>query len=151
MTTKLINFLRISFPFLLTVALWRLSGNFWNSAGILAIIPIFFCSFVRPVNWFGLFSVFMCFVIDYKFETVCFWLAMYCLFYAINSFQNIIDITRIEANGFIAFVVFLTINVLLQILANFTSITILGGIWMIIWTSALYLPITTLIQRVQND
>ena len=72
MTTKLINFLRISFPFLLTVALWRLSGNFWNPAGILAIIPIFFCSFVRPVNWFGLFSVFMCFVIDYKFETVCF-------------------------------------------------------------------------------
>ena len=112
MTTKLINFLRISFPFLLTVALWRLSGNFWNPAGILAIIPIFFCSFVRPVNWFGLFSVFMCFVIDYKFETVCFWLAMYCLFYAINSFQNIIDITRIEANGFIAFFVFLTINVL---------------------------------------
>ena len=93
----------------------------------------------------------MCFVLDYKFETVCFWLAMYCLFYSINSFQNIIDITRIEANGFIAFFVFLTINILLQVFANFTGTTILGGIWMIIWTSALYIPITTLIQRVQND
>ena len=151
MKYNIIKSLRILFPFLLTVGLWRLSDNFWNPAGILAIIPIFFCSFVKHVAWFPIFSVFMCFVIDYKFETVCFWLAMYCLFYAINSFQNIIDITRIEANGFIAFVVFLTINVLLQILANFTGITILGGIWMIIWTSALYVPITTLIQRVQND
>ena len=151
MTTKLINFLRISFPFLLTVALWRLSGNFWNPAGILAIIPIFFCSFVRPVNWFGLFSVFMCFVIDYKFETVCFWLAMYCLFYAINSFQNFIDITRMEANGFFAFTVFLGVTTLIQVLSNFTFITLLDGIWMWILVSVLYIPITNLIKRVQND
>jgi hypothetical protein len=151
MKTKLIDFLRISFPFLLTVALWRLSVNFWNPAGILAIIPIFFCSFVKPTNWFGLFSVFMCFVIDYKFETACFWVAMYCLFYTINNFQNIIDLTRIELNGLPAFIVFISTTVLIQVLTNFTLSTFVGGIWMVILTMVLYIPITTLIQRVQND
>ena len=151
MKTNIIKFLRIAFPFLLTVALWRLSSNFWNPAGILAIIPIFFCSFVKHVNWFALFSVFMCFVIDYKFETVCFWVAMYCLFYAINCFQSIIDIPRMEANGFLAFFVFFTINILIQVFANFTFMTVFWGMWIIILTSLLYVPITTLIQRVQND
>lgn len=151
MKTKLIDFLRISFPFLLTVALWRLSVNFWNPAGILAIIPIFFCSFVKPTNWFGLFSVFMCFVIDYKFETTCFWVAMYCLFYTINNFQNIIDLTRIELNGLPAFIVFISTTILIQVLTNFTLSTFVGGIWIVILTMVLYIPITTLIQRVQND
>ena len=106
MKEKLIKFLRISFPFLLTVGLWRLSVSFWNPAGILAIIPVFFCSFVRPIAWFPIFSILMCLVIDYNFETVCFWVAMYCLFYAVNSFQNIIDVTRMDMNGLFAFAVF---------------------------------------------
>lgn len=151
MKKAVIDFLKTAFPFLLTVALWRLSIDFWNPAGILAIIPIFFCSFVRPINWFGLFSVFMCFVIDYKFETVCFWVAIYCLIYAINSFQNIIDLTRMEANGILAFIFFITTTVFIQILSNFTLLNMLGGIWIILLTTVLYIPITTLIQRVQND
>lgn len=151
MKTNLIHFLRISFPFLLTVALWRLSGNFWNPAGILAIIPIFFCSFVKPTDWFPLFSVFMCFVIDYKFETVCFWLAIYCLFYAINCFQNFIDMQRMEANGLPAFSVFFGITILIQVFTNFTFMTLLNGIWIWILAFILYIPITTLIKRVQND
>lgn len=151
MKVNLIKFLRISFPFLLTVALWRLSVNFWNPAGILAIIPIFFCSFARPVDWFPLFSVFMCLTIDYKFETVCFWLAMYCLFYAINSFQHIIDITHMESNGLIAFCVFFGTCILIQMFTNFTFTTFWSGIWVFLWTALLYTPITTLIKRVQND
>ena len=151
MKYNIIKSLRILFPFLLTVGLWRLSDNFWNPAGILAIIPVFFCSFVTHTAWFPIFSVFMCFVIDYKFETVCFWLAMYCLFYAINSFQNWIDITRMEANGFFAFTVFLGLTILIQTLSNFTFLTLLGGIWIWGLVSALYIPITNLIKRVQND
>lgn len=151
MKEKLIGFLQISFPFLLTVALWRLSVSFWNPAGILAIIPIFFCSFVKPVNWFPVFSVFMCLTIDYNFETVCFWIAMYCLFYAINSFQNFIDVTRMDFNGIFAFWLFFGLSVLIQVLANLTFLTLFSGIWILIWSSVLYLPITNLIKRVHND
>ena len=151
MKESFIKILQNSFPFLLTVALWRLSVPFWNPAGILAIIPIFFCSFVKPVNWLSLFSIFMCFVIDYKFETVCFWVAIYCLFYAINSFQNIIDITRMELNGIFAFLIFFGLSILIQVFVNINFITFLRGIWMILWTSVLYIPITTLIKKVQND
>ncbi len=147
----LIDFLRDSFPFLLTVALWRLSVSFWNPAGILAIIPIFFCSFVRPIAWFPIFSVLMCMVIDYKFETVCFWVAMYCLFYAINSFQNIIDITRMDMNGLFAFTVFFGIGILIQVITNFTFLTLIFGVWIVLFTCLLYIPITNLIQRIRHD
>lgn len=147
----LIDFLRDSFPFLLTVALWRLSVSFWNPAGILAIIPIFFCSFVRPIAWFPIFSVLMCMVIDYKFETVCFWVAMYCLFYAINSFQNIIDITRIDMNGLFAFTVFFGIGILIQVITNFTFLTLIFGVWIVLFACLLYIPITNLIQRIRHD
>ena len=147
----LIDFLRDSFPFLLTVALWRLSVPFWNPAGILAIIPIFFCSFVRPIAWFPIFSVLMCMIIDYKFETVCFWLAMYCLFYATNSFQNIIDITRMDMNGLFAFTVFFGIGILIQIITNFTFLTLIFGVWIVLFACLLYIPITNLIQRIRHD
>ena len=33
---------------------------------ILAIIPIFYYSFIKPVNWFVPFAVVFCFLIDYK-------------------------------------------------------------------------------------
>ena len=147
----LIDFLRDSFPFLLTVALWRLSVPFWNPAGILAIIPIFFCSFVRPIAWFPIFSVLMCMIIDYKFETVCFWLAMYCLFYAINSFQNIIDITRMDMNGLFAFTVFFGVGILIQVITNFTFLTLIFGVWIVLFACLLYIPITNLIQRIRHD
>ena len=147
----LIDFLRDSFPFLLTVALWRLSVSFWNPAGILAIIPIFFCSFVRPIAWFPIFSVLMCMVIDYKFETVCFWVAMYCLFYTINSFQNIIDITRMDMNGLFAFTIFFGIGILIQVITNFTFLTLIFGVWIVLFVCLLYIPTTNLIQRIRHD
>lgn len=146
-----IDFLRTSFPFLLTIGLWRLSMPFWNPGGILAIIPIFFCSFVKPVKWFGLFSVLMCLCLDYNFETVCFWIAMYCLFYAINGFQSIVDIARMDKNGLPAFMVFLGTTILIQVFVNLSLTSFGRGIWMFIFVCALYMPITLMIKRVQND
>lgn len=151
MKKNIIDFLRITGPFLLTIGLWRLSGPIWNPAGILAIIPIFICSFVRPTNWFPLFSVLMCICIDYKFETVCFWLAMYCLFYAVNSFQNWIDISKMDKYGLPAFVSFIGLGILIQVFANFTFVNLLRGIWMVLWCSVLYIPIVKIIQRMQDD
>ena len=151
MKKSITEFLRVAFPFLLTIGLWRLSGPFWNPAGILAIIPIFFCSFVRPVNWFPIFSILMCLCIDYKFESVCFWIAMYCLFYAVNGFQTVIDITRMDKNGIFAFMVFFGVAVLIQVITNFTFINLLRGVWMFSWAGVLYIPLTKIIQRVGHD
>lgn len=151
MKQNIINFLRLGFPFFLTVGLWRLSTTFWNPAGILAIIPVFFCTFVRPVNWFVIFSVLMCMCLDYKFETVCFWVAIYCLFYSINAFQNFIDITRMDNNGLLAFVVFFGLAILTLILANFTWNNIAQGCWIFVWCTLLYQPITQLIKKVHHD
>ena len=151
MNEKLVHFLRVAFPFLLTVGLWRMSMPFWNPAGILAIIPIFFCTFVKPVNWFVIFSILMCFVIDYKFETVCFWVAMYCLFFATYNFQNIFDISKIDKNGLPAFMTFFGICVAIQTIVNFSLLNLLNGFGLFVFVSLMYLPITLLIKRVNND
>ena len=148
---NIVYILKKSLPFLMTIFLWRLSVYFWNPAGILALIPIFYYSFVRPVNWFGAFSVLMCLCLDYKFETVCFWVAVYCLFYAINSFQNYIDITRMNNNGLLAFAVFFGLSITIQILTNFTLQNLIYGIWIITWTTVLYQPIVTLIKKTEDD
>lgn len=151
MKKNLVDFLHVAFPFFLTIGLWRLSVPFWNPGGILAIIPVFYCSFAKPERWFGIFSVLICLCLDYKFETVCFWIAMYCLFYAINGFQSMVDISRMDKNGLPAFLVFFGISVLTQVFANLSLTCFLRGIWMFVFVSALYLPITTLIQRVRHD
>lgn len=150
MKKKIIDFLRILFPFLLTIGLWRLSAPFWNPAGILAIIPMFFCVFIRPTNWFLLFSVIMCVAIDYKFETVCFWMALFCLFYAINCFQNFIDVSRMDFDGIWAFLSFFGLAVFIQVLSDLTFINLLRGAWLVLWAGMLYIPITSLIKKVQK-
>ncbi len=151
MKRKIIDFLRVCFPFLLTIGLWHASVPFWNPAGILALIPMFFCVFIRPTDWFLIFSVFMCVALDYKFETVCFWLAIFCLFYAINSFQNIIDVSRLDLNGIGAFFCFLGLGIFIQTACVFSVVNLFRGIWIVLWACALYIPITKLIQRIQND
>ena len=150
MKQKFLDFLRASSPFLITIGLWRLGVPFWNPAGILAIIPIFFCTFVRPIDWFLIFSIFMCVAIDYNFETVCFWLAIYCLFYSVNAFQNLIDIKRMDYNGIFAFMFFFGIAVSIQVFTNFTFINLVRGLWLFSWTTTLYLPITKVIQKVHK-
>ena len=148
MKENIVHFLRKAFPFLFAVGLWRMSAPIMNPAGILAIIPIFYCSFVRPISGFSLFCVLMCIAIDYKFETVCFWVAMYCLLYAINGFQNIIDLTRMDFDGLYAFMVFFGLCILIQIFTNFTFINIIHGILLYAWVCALYMPTVMLIKRV---
>lgn len=151
MKTNVLNFLRAAFPFLAVLVLWRLSTPFWNPGGILAIIPIFFCSFVRPVPWFAPFSAIFCFLIDYNFDTMFFWTVMYCLFYAANGFQNFIDLTRLDRNAINIFMMFFGISVFILMLAHPNWTTIMRAIWLFAWTSALYYPITALVREVHDD
>lgn len=151
MKNSIINFLRMSAPFLITAALWRLSAPFWNPAGMLAMIPIFYSSFVRPAPWFAPFAVLFCFLIDYSMNTVFFWTILYCIFYAALGFQNFIDITRMDRNAFAAFAAYWGGAILILTIFNFSAAAIIQGIWLTCWGVALYLPITELIKRARND
>lgn len=151
MKPNLINFLKNAFPFIAVIILWRLSVAFWNPAGILAIIPIFYSSFVKPVPWFAPFAVIFCFLIDYRFDSLVFWTVMYCLFYAINGFQNIIDLSRVDKNAINIFMIFFGISTLILSFMNFNFSNIIRAIWLFAWVSTLYIPITALIKKVCDD
>lgn len=151
MKNNIIKSLRIMFPFLLTIALWRLSTPFWNPGGILALIPIFYCVFVRHMPWFGIFGAIMCFLIDYKFNTTGLWLAIYCLFYAVNGFQTIIDLARMDRDAINAFMVFIGVGIIITIFTGFGFINILRGIWIFVFMSLIYMPTALLIKRVRHD
>lgn len=146
-----INFLRRAFPFIAVLVLWRLPVSWWNPAGILAIIPIFYCSFVRPVPWFAPFAAIFCFLIDYRFDTVMFWTVLYCLFYAINGFQTIVDLTRLDRNAIVAFMAFFGVGVVIISLMHLNLSNIIRTIWLFAWVVTLYIPITALIKRIGDD
>lgn len=151
MKKKIINFLCAAFPFIAVLVLWRLAVPFWNPAGILAMIPIFYCSFVRPVPWFAPFALLFCFLIDYRCETLVYWTTVYCIFYAINGFQNYIDLSRMDNNALNIFMLFLGITISILLILNPNAGGIMRGIWLFAWTSTLYIPITALIKRVCDD
>lgn len=151
MRQNIIKYLQIAFPFLITIALWRLSNPWINPAGVLAIIPIFYCSFIKPVPYFTAFAILFCFLIDYNFDTVIFWTALYCAYYAIMNIQTIIDLTHTKKYGLYAFMIFFGIASLSMIFW-YLSWTSLGlGILMFIVTCAAYIPVAFLTKVVCDD
>ncbi len=151
MIKKRSRILKSVFPFLTVLLLWQLSIPFWNPAGILAIIPIFYYSFIKPVNWFVPFAVVFCFLIDYKFDTLLFWTSIYCLFYAANGFQNFVDLTRQKNDGVLVFIGYVGVASLILVLASFSFTGFIRAIWLILWLGALYVPFVGLAKRVRND
>ena len=151
MKHKIIKFLRDAFPFIAVIVLWRLSIAFWNPAGILAIIPIFYCSFVRPVPWFAPFAILFCFLIDYRFDTLVYWTAMYCIFYAANWFQTVFDLTRVYKNSLYVFMIFFGISTFILTMMDFNISNLMRAAWLFAWVSTLYIPITALIKKVCDD
>lgn len=151
MKESFLKFLRIIFPFLSVIFLWRLAIPFWNPGGILAIIPIFFCTFIRPVAWFMPFGLIFCFLIDYNMGLLCYWTFVYCLCYALNGFQSFIDLQHRDFNSIDMFMVYIGIGLFLSEISNINW-TVLGRtIWIFIWLSALYIPITKIIDGVRHD
>ena len=124
-------FLKKSLPFLITLFLWRLSVYFWNPCGILALIPIFYWTFVRPVNWFALFALIFCFLIDYRCDLPLFWTCLFCLFYAINGFQNYLDVQNTDNNGLYAFTAFTGLGILLLIFSGLTWSNFINNVFSI--------------------
>ena len=151
MKQTIIKYLQIMFPFLLTIALWRLSNPWINPAGVLAIIPIFYCSFIKPVPYFTVFAILFCFLIDYNFDTVVFWTLLYCAYYAVMNIQTVIDLTHTKKYGLYAFMVFFGIASVSMIIWNLGWFGLLFGLLMFIVTCAVYIPIAYLIKVVCDD
>ena len=151
MKENIIHFLRAIFPFLTVIFLWRLSIPFWNPAGILALIPIFYCTFIRPVPWFIPFGLLFCFLIDYNLGRLCYWTIIYCLCYAINGFQFIVDLPELEYNAIDFFMAFIGVGILLSEILHINWTVFGRMIWTFAWMVVLYLPITNLIQVGRRD
>lgn len=151
MKTVVINFLKKAFPFIMVIVLWRLSDRFWNPGGILAMIPIFYCSFVKNTSYFSIFAVLFCFLIDYNFDIKLFWTSVYCLTYAINGFQNYINISESKFNAIQPFMLFMIIVLFLISVAHMNSTVLFRMLWIFVWVSILYIPTTQLIKKVSYD
>ena len=151
MIKNFISFLCNASPFLAVIILWRLQLHFWNPGGILAIIPIFFYSFVRPIPWFPALSILFCFLIDYSCDTKLFWTTMYFIAYAINGFQYFIDLQRADKNAIVPFMIFFGFSLFLLMIINISWVMIFRCIWTFIWVSALYIPFTNALKRLHND
>jgi len=137
-------FLKKVWPFLITLILWRLGAYFWNPAGILALIPIFYYTFVKPVKWFVLFGLIFCFLIDYRSNLSLFWTSWFCLAYAINGFQNYIDIPHIDRNAVLVFMFFVGAGIFVLMFSKFTWTNFINNLWLFVWLNVLYIPITSI-------
>lgn len=151
MMQNIVPFLRRAFPFLVTIVLWRLSLPIWNPAGMLALIPIFFCTFVNPVRWFAPFAVFFCFLLDYKFGVPFVWTALWCVFYAANGFQTVIDLHRMAYYALYAFMVFLGAGILILLAMSLSFPALWRAVLSVLIAFALYVPICALIKRIGDD
>lgn len=151
MKQKIMKFLQMAFPFLITIALWRLSNRWINPGGILAIIPIFYCSFIRPIPYFTVFAILICMLLDYNFNTVIFWTTLYCAYYAVMNIQTILDLTHTKKYGVFAFMIFFGIASVSMMIWYLNWAGIIYGILMFVITCALYIPITMLTKVVCDD
>ena len=151
MIRSIISFLCKSSPFWAVIILWRLQLHFWNPGGILAIIPIFFYSFVRPIPWFTPFAILFCFLIDYSCDTKLFWTTMYFITYAINGFQYFLDLQRADRNAIVPFMIFFGISLFVLMIINISWTMLFRCIWMFVWVSLLYIPVTNITKKVLGN
>ena len=138
-------------PFLFTVALGRLSVPWLNPAGVLAIIPIYYCSFIKPVPYFTPFAILFCFLLDYKFDTLFVWTICYCVYYATMNIQNFLDLTHTKKNGIYAFMLFCGAIIFFITIGHISLLNLLSGMVMFLITTIMYIPITILVEAAQDD
>lgn len=141
---RLTAILKQCMPFLITLFLWRLSVYFWNPAGILCLIPVFYYTFVRPIKGFAVFGIIFCFLIDYRCDLALFWTSLYCLIYAITGFQKYIDFQNTNDNAMYIFMTFIGIGFFLLTIYGFSWTNLVNNLWLFVWMSVLYTPITAI-------
>jgi len=138
---KLSLFFKQAFPFIITLILWYLAIPFWNPAGILALIPIFYYTFVKPTKFYSFFALIFCFLIDYRCNLLLLWTFLFCLFYAINGFQKYFDVSRMDNDAIHIFMLYIGIGLLVLTMGGFTFMNLVNNLWLFSWLAILYTPI----------
>jgi len=151
MKYKIVNLLRDIFPFFITLFLWRLSTPYLNPSGILAIIPIFYYSFIRPTPYFTGYALLFCFLLDYKFNTVLTWTIFYSIYYVVMNIQTMLDLTHTNKNGLYAFLLFAGSVIFFIMLTHVGWTSIFMSFLMFITLSVCYIPITHIAKAVNHD
>ena len=148
------KYIQILFPFLSTLILWRLDSPVFNPCGILALIPIFYYSFVKPKNLYFAFAIIMCILLDQSFGTLLYWTFIYCAAYATHGLQSFFDVSRQKSDAIFVFVGFITLTLtILTIWSSFQAwsvAVILKSIWMIPWLSVLYIVFVAIAHKMDD-
>ncbi|MCL2749185.1 MAG: hypothetical protein FWE50_03890 [Alphaproteobacteria bacterium] len=143
----------ILLPFIATVFLWRLSFPVLNPSGILALVPIFYYSFIRARGGFLPMALIGCFLIDHNFDTMLFWTMLFCAFYAAAGLQSHINLATQKWRGIFFFMIFIGCGLLLlgiwTIFVTWSMMPILQSVGMFITTTVMYIPLTYLLKRVE--
>ena len=66
------------------------------------------------------------------------------MFYAIDGFQNYIDIQHMDNNALFGFMAFSGIGILMLIFSGLTLANMINNIWLFTWLNVLYIPITSI-------
>ena len=148
------HYLNLIFPFIAVLILWRLDSHMWNPCGVLAIIPIFYYSFIRPRAWFLPMAYVGTILLDFSFDTLLFWTAMFSAAYAANGLQSRIDLTRQKSDGLYVFLAFFGLSLaIIGISASITGISLIPmfrSLWMLAWAGVLYIPFSKFAREVSR-
>lgn len=140
-------------PFFATLFLWRLSFPVLNPNGILALVPIFYYSFIRPRAEFLPMALIGCFLLDYNFDLTLLWTMLFCALYATAGLQNHINLPSQKWRGLSFFMIFIGCGLLpLGVWATFGTWSLLPipqAAFMFAITSAMYIPLTYLFKRAE--
>ena len=143
------NFFNILFPYIFVIILWYFDF-FWNPNGFLSLIPIFYFSFIKPVDFYFLFSIFFLLVLDYCTDSLLFFTFYYCVIFSINYFQSFIDIKNQKKASHILFLIFVSIPIIILTISNNSS-NIFNSVIFIIWIYILYIIFTKVLEYLKND
>ena len=110
---RIYRFLDAIFPFAITLVLWRLSFPIINPCGVLAIVPIFYYSFISDRREFLPMAVLGCFLIDYGFGTMLLWTTAFCAAYAANHLQTAFRFAVTARHGLYSFAGFTALCLLI--------------------------------------
>lgn len=142
------NFFNILFPYISVIILWYFDF-FWNPNGFLSLIPIFYFSFIKPVDFYFLFSIFFLLVLDYCTDSLLFFTFYYCVIFSINYFQSFIDITNQKKASHILFLIFISIPIIILTISN-NCLNIFNSVIFIIWIYFLYIMFTKLLEYLKK-
>lgn len=148
------KFLKVVFPYLVTVVLWSLSTPVFNPFGILAIIPIFYYMFCNEKPYWFWFGLLMSFMLDFNFDTLFVFCALFLFMNAINGLYGVFDekgpVFGIQKFNFFVgtMAAFLLINAVFNE-PNFLKFLLgIGMIYALL--IILYLPVVVLLDKLDN-